>query len=192
MTETVEPNVVDVLEPKAQNYVVVLPDSELGEEIVFIQKPLTFFGKMEFFSVLGGAVDKAISEGLSVTDLFEVPEDRNINAESFKEADLFVKAVLKLVKDAPDLLLNLYSVILSVPRNQRDYVKDRLEADLSDEDGVAIFEHFIDQNWEVMGDFFKQKIVPLTSKISSKFQGSVSSKPSKATRQNTQRQSKKS
>lgn len=189
MTET-PVDAIDVLEPKAQEYEVTLPESYLGEEITLKQKPLSFFGKMEFFSVLGGAVDKAVNEGLSITDLFDVPEDRN--AEAFQEADLFVKAVLKLVKDAPDLLLNLYSVILAVPRGQRDYIKERLENDLSDEDGIAIFDHFIDQNWEVMADFFKEKILPLTSKIGQKFQGSESSKRSKATQPRTPRQSKKS
>jgi len=192
MTETsVEPSTIDILEPKAQNYEVVLPESELGPELTLVQKPLSFFGKMEFFSVLGGAVDKALNEGLSIGDLFEVPEDRT-NVDSFAEADLFVKAVLKLVKDAPDLLLNLYSVILAVPRGQRDYIHERMESDLSDEDGVAIIEHFVDQNWDVMADFFKQKIRPLTSKIGDKLQGSESLKPSKATRQNTPKQSKKS
>jgi hypothetical protein len=136
MTETVEPEAIDVLEPTAQNYEVVLPESAAEEELTLYQKPLSFFGKMELFSVLGGAVDKALSEGLSISDLFDVPEDRN--AEAFQEADLFVKAVLKLVKDAPDLLLNLYNVILAVPRGQRDYISSRLEADLDDEQGVAI------------------------------------------------------
>jgi hypothetical protein len=190
MTESVEPEAIDVLESPAQNYEVVLPESEEGPELTLSQKPLSFFGKMELFSVLGGAVDKALNEGLSISDLFDVPEDRN--AESFQEADLFVKAVLKLVKDAPDLLLNLYNVILAVPRGQRDYISSRLEADLDDEQGIAILEHFVDQNWDVMKDFFKEKIMPLTSKIGAKFQESGSSKPSKATRQNTPRRSKKS
>jgi hypothetical protein len=190
MTESVEPEAIDVLESPAQNYEVTLPESEEGPELTLSQKPLSFFGKMELFSVLGGAVDKALNEGLSISDLFDVPEDRN--AESFQEADLFVKAVLKLVKDAPDLLLNLYNVILAVPRGQRDYISSRLEADLDDEQGIAILEHFVDQNWDVMKDFFKEKIMPLTSKIGAKFQESGSSKPSKATQQNTPRRSKKS
>lgn len=190
MTETVEVEPIDVLEPKAQNYIVILPESKLGEEITLIQKPLSFFGKMELFSVLGGAVDKAVNEGLSIVDLFEVPEDRGV--EAFQEADLFVKSVLKLVKDAPDLLLNLYSVILAVPRGQRDYIKERLESDLTDEQGIAILENFIDQNWDVMADFFKQKIAPLTSKIGQKLQGSGSSKHLKDTQQNTPKRSKKS
>lgn len=175
----IEPDVIDVLEPKIQNYVVTLPKSEDGEELIFVQKPLSFFGKMEFFSVLGGAVDKALNEGLSIGDLFDTPTEKNV--DSFREADLFVKAVLKLVKDAPDLLLNLYSVILAVPRTQREYVQYRMEESLSDEDGVAILEHFVDQNWDVMADFFKGKIMPLTSKIGNKIQKSESLKPSKAT-----------
>ena len=183
MTETSVEDPIDVLEPKAQNYAVVLKDG--NDEVTLIQKPLTFFGKMEFFSVLGGAVDRAMNEGLSLTDLFDVPEDRT-TVDSFKEADLFVKAVLKLVKDAPELLLDLYTVILSVPRGQREYVQSLLE-NIDDEQGIAILERFIDQNWEVMADFFTKKIAPLTSKISDKFQGSVSSKPSKATRQTTRK-----
>jgi hypothetical protein len=187
MTDKVETEVIDVLEPPAQNYEVVLKEGT-DEELRLVQKPLTFFGKMEFFSVMGKAVDKALNEGLSVSDLFDVPEDRqNLSAESFKEADLFVKAVMKLIKEAPELLGDMFAVILGVPRAQREYVKERLEEDLTDDQAFGILDHFVDQNWDMMTNFFKEKISPLTSKIGSKFQGSESSKPSKATRQSTRK-----
>ncbi len=192
MTEEVD--TADVLEPKSQNFEVVLaPGTDY--ELKLTQKPLSFFGKMELLSVLGGMVDKAISEGLSVGDLFDVPDrekNKPLDPNDFKEADLFVRAVLKLVQYAPETLLELYCVILGVPRGSRDYVQGRLEEDLTDDQGVAILNNFVDQNWDVMANFFKEKIAPLASKIGSKFQESTSSKPSKATQQSTRRQPKKS
>jgi hypothetical protein len=185
--KVVEP--IDALESNAQDYEVVLSENTT-EELRLIQKPLTFFGKMEFFSVMGKAVDRALSEGLSVGDLFDVPDRRPgepLDASAFKEADLFVKAVVKLVSDAPDIFLDMYCVILAVPRAQREYIKERLDEEMTDEQGIEVLNNFVDQNWDVMVNFFKEKINPLVSKVSQKFQPSESSKPSRATRRATQK-----
>lgn len=181
---------IEVLEPQAQDFEVVLGEGT-DEEIKLVQKPLSFFGKMEFFSVMGKAIDKAISQGLSVADLFDVPdrkEGQTLDPSSFKEADLFVKAVVKLVGEAPELLGNLYCVILGVPRGQREYITERLEEDLTDEQGVRILSNFVDQNWDLMTNFFKEQISPLISKIGGKInQESESSKPLNRSQRRTQK-----
>lgn len=180
----------EVLEPKASNYRVVLSEGN-SNELILIQKPLSFFGKIEFFSVMSSAIDKALSDGLSVSDLLDTPQRTSeLNEDSFKEADLFVKSLLKLVKYAPDLLFDLYVVFLGVPRGDRDYVIERLRDELTDEQGIGIINAFVDQNWDVLVSFFKEQILPLVSKISKKVAGqeSESSKPSKATPRTTPKQ----
>jgi hypothetical protein len=169
-----------------------------GEEHiqVYAQKPLSFFGKMELFSLLGSAVDKALKDGdVSVSDLFDRPQVRDlssISANEVKEADLFVKAVAKLVEFAPDFLKDLYCVILAIPKGEREYAKMLMEAPedeggLSDDEGIDILNTFIDQNWEAMVDFFGKKIMPLAQKVSSKAQDTASSKPSKVSARRTRK-----
>jgi hypothetical protein len=174
----------EILEPSAQ-----LRTIHLGVEPnvkTYVQKPLSFFGKMEIFSVLGGALDKAMSgdDGLSLNELLNGPGELggSVTAENFRDADTFVKAIGKLLQYAPDLFLDLYVVILAVPRGEREVVKEQMrhneeDGGLSDDDGFGILETFIDQNWDVMADFFGARIQPLIEKVSNKVQGSQQSKP---------------
>lgn len=194
MSDTAVADVVNDLEPEAQEKVLVLGQGR-PDELVFVQKPLTFFGKLRFFAVAGKAIEEAISDGVSISELLEVPEDEEgnklpLDARSFSEADTFVKAVSKLIQYAPDMVGDLYCVILAVPRGQTEYVKDRLEAELDDEQGIQVIETFIDQNWEPLVDFFSQRIAPLVSQVSQKVQDrdSAQSKPSRATRRSTRKQ----
>lgn len=188
----------DVLEPQVEHLHITLGQGE--ETFTLVQKPLSFFGKLEFFSIMGKAVEQAIDDGLSVGDLFDAPNQEDglpLSADSFKEADVFVKAIAQVVQHTPELLGDLYCVLLGVPRGQREYVKNVMErhqddGGLSDEQGIAIVETFVDQNWDVMVDFFSLKLSPLVAKVSKKLQGSESSKPSKPTRQRTRKQSQKS
>lgn len=187
MTEVKDP--IEVLEPSAQNLIIVLGKGT-ENEITFVQEPLSFFGKMEFFAVMGKAVENALSDGSTISDLLDVPDQRDgvIKANDLKDADVFVKAISKLVQYAPEFLGDLYCVILKVPRGEREYAKSRMEEELTDEQGFAVLNTFIDQNWEVMVDFFNGKILPLVNKVSGKFSESTSSKSSKRTRQSTQKQ----
>lgn len=162
---------LDSLEPPVTEYVVILKRGE-PDELTLVQKPLTFFGKIEFFSVVGKAVQKVLSEGGSLSELLEVPEyDASVPlASSAGDADVFIKALSRIIEEAPELLLDLYLVILAVPRGQREYVAMRLEDDLTDDQGVKILEVFVDQNWEVMVSFFSEKIRPLFNKVAAKVQ----------------------
>jgi len=175
-------------------------------EFEFVQKPLSFIGKLEFFSVMGKALDRAMAgpDGISIADLLEVPDrpTGGLSAEDLKDADTFVKGVTKLLVYAPEMIGDLYCVILQVPQGMRDAVKQVMAANeddggLSDEDGFAVIETFIDQNWEVLRDFFTQRIGRLVSKIkdqlpekekASKSGKRPSSKPSKSSAQNTESQ----
>jgi hypothetical protein len=166
-------------------------------EVSYTQKPLSFFGKLETFSVLGSALDKAMAgpDGITLSELFEGPSevDGELNAQNFRDADMFVKGVVKLLQFVPELLSDLYVIFLAVPKGERYVVKDMMErpsdeGGLSDEDGLGILDTFVDQNWDVMVDFFTSKVVPLYNKITTKAQGSQPSKPSKSTRRTTPKQ----
>jgi hypothetical protein len=143
----------------------------------FNQRPLSFFGKLDFFSVLGRALDRAMAgpTGISVADLLDVPDrpEGGVSKEDLKDADTFIRGISKLISYAPDIVGDLYCTILDVPRGERDVVKEimALQADaggLSDEDGTEILNVFFDQNWEVLRDFFTERIVPLLEKVGSK------------------------
>ena len=174
----------EVLEPAAQHREV-----HLGVEPnikTYVQRPLSFFGKMEIFAVLGGALDKAMSgpDGLSLNELINGPGElgESVTTENLRDADTFVKAISKLVQYAPELLLDLYVVVLAVPRGEREVVKVLLQepvenGGLTDDEGFGIIETFVDQNWDVMADFFGARIQPLIEKVSGKVQGSQPSKP---------------
>ncbi len=168
--EKVETPEVDVLEILAEKEVYY----ELGEgddKIVLVQKPLTFFGKIEFFSVVGKAVQRILIDGGSLSEILDTPDyDPSVPLQNqVTDADVFVKALAKIVEAAPELLSDLYLVILNVPKGQRDYYALRLE-ELSDDQGMQILDVFIDQNWEVMLSFFNEKMLPLFNKISKKVQ----------------------
>jgi hypothetical protein len=174
---------IETIEPSAQ-----WRDQKIGVEpnvFVYTQKPLSFFQKMEVFAVLGSALDKAISgpSGLNVEDLMGVRErGADLTERDYADAQVFLKAIARLVQYAPDLLADLYVILLSVPRQERVFVQSMMElpedeGGLSDEDGLQILETFVDQNWDVMVDFFKERITPLFQKISQKVQGSAPSKP---------------
>ncbi len=167
--KVVEPE-VDVLEILAEKEVYY----EIGEgddKIVLVQKPLTFFGKIEFFSVVGKAVQKILIDGGSLSEILDTPDfDPSAPIQNqVTDADVFVKALSKIVEAAPELLSDLYLVILNVPKGQREYYAIRLE-ELSDDQGMQILDVFIDQNWEVMLSFFNEKMLPLFNKISKKVQ----------------------
>lgn len=142
------------------------------DRIVLVQKPLSFFGKIEFFSVVGKAVQKILIDGGSLSELLDTPDfDPTVPlASSVSDADVFVKALSRIVEAAPELLKDLYLVILAVPKGQRDYYALRLE-ELTDEQGMQILDVFVDQNWEVLTSFFTEKMLPLYNKISQKVQG---------------------
>lgn len=191
-TEQPQDETVEILEPGAQERIVVIGEDPFTRH--FVQRPLSFFGKLEVFSVLGGAIEKAMSgpDGLTITELFDGPQalGETLSEQNFSDADTFVRAIAKLVQYAPDVLSDLYLVILAVPRGERELYRELMErpADeggLSDEDGFGVLETFVDQNWDMMLDFFNSRIVPLFNKINSKVQGSQPSKQSKSSRRTT-------
>ena len=181
MSATETEAAIEVLNPSAETY-----QEELGG-VTYTQKPLTFFGKVELFSVLAEAIERALSEGITLGEILDdIPDSANLSSSNFREADVFVKALAKILRVAPDLLTDIFAISLGVKRNARRDFYEALE-DIEDEQAVRILDHFIDQNWDAVMDFFKEQVRPLITNVSAKLQPSesTSSKPSKASRQRT-------
>lgn len=169
-----EGDVIDTLVPRVDPRTWSLSDGTQDRE--YIQRPLSFFGKMQFFSLVGEVIDKAVSgdEGLRISSLFEAPGGRDgfLSAADFRDADTFVQGVGKLLTYAPDFLEKSYCIWLGVPDHERKWAisvmrQPKDQGGFSDEEGIEIIEIFIDQNWESLEDFFRNKIVTLRDRVQS-------------------------
>ena len=176
--DTEKVDVVEILEPSAQIFTIVLA-AGTDRETVLYQKPLSFFRKIEFFSVLGEAIEKALAEGTTISEILDVPESApgTLTTGDLKEADMFVKAIARVVRFVPDLLEDVYCISLNVRRGEREEVKELLR-EMDDEQGMEILNNFVDQNWDAMMDFFSKQMSQLLEKVSQKVQSrSMSLKP---------------
>lgn len=174
-------DVIDTIQPKSKPRTWVFKqigkNGELIDSEEFIQRPMSFMGKMRFFGLLGEVIDKSISgeedkAGIRLSSLFEIPGSRgqSLSASDFREADMFVQGVGKILQYAPDFLEKSYCIWLGVPDHLEDWAIDVMnqpldEGGLSDDDGFEIIEIFIDQNWESLEDFFRNKIAELRDRI---------------------------
>jgi len=180
-------DVVDLLRPKAEPREWKLGKGEYSR--AFVQRPLSFIAKMQWFSLIGEVLDKAMSgdDRLSINNLFDAPSTGRggrLTVEDFRDADTFVQAVGKLLVHAPDFLTKSYCIWLSVPDYERDYVKQLMElppeeGGLTDEQGVQIIETFIDQNYEALDSFFRDKLAGLAARITARQKERAESRQSK-------------
>lgn len=171
-TEVIEEDAVDILDPPMLEYTFVLGEDG-GDPLTFSQKPLGFMGKIKLFSVLSKTVNKVLEQNVSITELLDGPgsDSLPLSGDSMKEADQFIKTLTKVLEYAPEALEDIFCVILNVPNSQQEYVKARLDEELTDEQGFAVLNTFVDQNWEILHDFFTGKGMNLFKKITGKFQG---------------------
>jgi hypothetical protein len=176
---------LNVLRPKAEARA-----WEFGPENVrrtYIQKPLSFIAKMQWFALVGEVLDRALSgpNAMSLNSLFEAPAARGgLSMESFRDADTFIQAVGKLMSVAPDFLVNSYCIWLNVPDYEREVVKQIMElppdeGGLSDEQGIEIIEIFIDQNYEALDRFFQERLPALRDRLTDRAKQSGESRQSK-------------
>ena len=163
-----------------------------GFDRTYVQKPLSFFGKTEFVRLISHAIDNAMKgeDGLSITKLMGVTSMQELTS-----ADIFVRALVRLAENTPDLLKDVYMISLNVPRHERDIVSQIFDmpaeedgtGGLSDEDGIAIMNTFVEQNAKALMGFFRDempKVVERTQKLLGA-QTQASSKPSKRSARNT-------
>ena len=189
--ETVDA-VIETLDPKYISREWKVTDHYGGEvlERTYVQRPLSFMGKLEFFSLLGRTLQSALQEegadalaGLVVTAQSATAPSGGING-----MDDAVALMTRLAQYVPEFVLDSCVIALRVPKGEREWVKSVWETDLSDDDGMEMVEIFIEQNAEALRDFFVQRVPKLGQRISQKMNLaglSPSSTPSKPTRRTT-------
>lgn len=173
--EEEEEDVLDILQPKAEPKTWVIGTGDY--ERTYVQKPLSFIAKMQWFSLVGEVLDRALSgpDGMRLGNLFSGPGGQEFAPQDFREADTFVQAVGKLLAVAPDFLVNSYCIWLNVPDYERGVVAEimQLPADeggLSDEQGMEIIEVFIDQNYEALDSFFRESLGKLQRRVQARME----------------------
>lgn len=156
-----EPDVLEVLEPSAEPREVTLDWAE--HKRTYHQKPLAYFRKMEFFSLLGRTIDAAMEgeDGLRVNTLLgSVPT----SVSDIGDLDSFLNLVAKVASYAPDFLKESYILWLDVPKSERAWARDALDT-IDDNEGEAILNTFIDQNWESLESFFGDRANRVAKRI---------------------------
>jgi hypothetical protein len=168
-TEEVDP--IEVLEPEMAEYTFTLGENG-PDPMTFTQKPLSFMGKMKLFSVLSSTLKKVMENDVSISDLLDAPASDSLplSGDASDEANTFLKTLLAVAEYAPERMGDVFCVILAVPGGQTEYVKEKFDTELTDEQAFSILNTFVDQNWDVLYDFFTGKGLSLFKKISQKFQ----------------------
>lgn len=172
-------DVLDVLQPRAEQKTWRIGPE--GMQQTYVQKPLSFIGKMQWFSLVGEVLDNAMGgdNPLTVGNLLSGPGSMSrggaVSASDFRDADTFVHAVGKLVRYAPNFLLDSFCIWLNVPAHEREMVKHLMdqppeEGGLSDDDGLEIIERFIDQNYDAIDSFFRDKLGLLQRRVSARME----------------------
>lgn len=162
----------------------------------YVQQPLSFFGKLEFGKLVGGALKEVVGgeDGVSVDDVFGLS---GATAQDMSNADFMLRAIMQLSVHVPDLLKDIFMLSLNVPKYEQpiiDVILDQPHDDktgfggLSDEDGIAILNTFVAQNAKAIADFFRVQVPALVKSVQESIgnaQTPASSKPSKRSARTT-------
>lgn len=161
-----EEDVLHILEPRSEHRPCVLVYA--GASRSYVQKPLTYFRKMEFFGLVGATIDKAMEgdDGLTVNALFGTTPTSvgDLTSADFGDLDSFMALVSKVAHYAPDFLKNCYVIWLDVPKAERAWAAEALDY-IDDDEGQEIIETFVDQNWEALERFFTERLPALGRRV---------------------------
>lgn len=166
-----EEDVIDVLRPKAKSVEWTIGKGEYERK--YVQRPLSFIQKMQWFALVGEVLDKAMGgeNALTVSNLLSGPQVRGgLSVNDFRDADTFVHAIGKLLVYAPDFLQRSYAIWLGVPDFEQEIAAQIMalppeEGGLTDEQGLEIVEVFIDQNYEALDRFFRERLGQLQKRV---------------------------
>lgn len=166
----------------------------------YTQRPLSFFGKLEFTKITARGIKKLADAGSSIGDITGANVTSVEDLREQNSIDVLVNMLTSLAMEAPDLLMEIYMISLNIPSYERQLVAEIWEkpvsedggGGLTDEDGLAIMNTFIDQNGKVLADFFRlelPKVVKNAQEAMGLGQTPESSKPSKRSARSTRKAS---
>jgi len=158
---------LDKIVPNKDNKTWVIGAGE--QEIKLVQKPLSYFAKIEWFGLLGDTLNRAAQYGgMNLSSIITSPERREnlLSMTDVQDAETFLQIILRLVGAAPEFLLESYCIWLGVPRGSRTYAKAIMmlpeeEGGFSDEAGLMVAQTFLDQNAEALRDFILKRVPTL-------------------------------
>jgi hypothetical protein len=143
-------------------------------ERTYVQKPLSYLAMMQFTSLLGRAIDTAMSgpEGLSVENLGDVMslqsstsilDSFSLTQSDFAGIDTFVRGFAKLAAYVPEIIAEAQCIWLRAPLRDRMalvelWAKPVDEGGLSCDDGEEMLRVFIDQNYEELENFLRKRL----------------------------------
>lgn len=156
-------------------------------ERIYMQKGLSWFGKLELYGLLGEAI-KIVLEGEnplgvgSIVDMARDPRkmvsdllgdmpgaadapDMEGDSDPELEAGKVLAAFAKVVAISPDLLKQAYCVVLAIPKTHRTWAVEWAFPNMDDEMGQDVLHTFVDQNWGVMEDFFARELPRIMKRI---------------------------
>lgn len=170
--------ITETLQPSAATALRTVTDGETTRE--YVQRPLSFMGKIQFFGLLAKAFRAAAAEDFTAEDALDAVGDGSL--------DSTMMVIARLVEVMPDFLPQAYCIALRVPEGERAWVCVVWEESLTDDEAFDILTMFLDQNGPAMRDFFTGRMPLLASKVKGMLNEpalSPSSKPSRRTRQST-------
>jgi hypothetical protein len=182
--------------PREQRIAFKNEEMQIEFDKTYIQKPLSFFGKLEFGKFVGTALKEVVGgeDGVSVDDIFGLS---GATAQDMSNADFMLRGIMQLSVHVPDLLKQIFMLSLNVPSYEQPVVELILDqphdeetglGGLSDEDGVAILNTFVAQNAKAIADFFRVQVPALVKSVQESIgnaQTPASSKPSKRSARTT-------
>lgn len=151
---------------------------------IYVQDKLPWMPRQQFFSLVARTFSQAIkSSGGNVGNMADVfggeggslvERGRRLTERDLTDASQFMALAFELIGYSADFLIDCYVILLSVPRNEREWARMRFsepwdpDADkwgLKDEHHEQIIQTFIDQNYEEIRRFFVETIPDLGRRI---------------------------
>jgi hypothetical protein len=161
-------------------------DGELHKNYeIYTQAPLGWMARGRFFALITAALAKAIkASGGNVGGMADVfgpdggsliDRGRALTQRDWNDASSFFALSMELVSYVPNLMSEMYCIILAVPVGDRKWFKEVMEQrwdpdigeyGLTDDDHREdLVERFIDQNYEELRRFFTDRLPRFAARI---------------------------
>jgi hypothetical protein len=149
------------LRPKAKTWHIPYA----GQELEYVQTPLSFFEKGEFFGIVMQTLDEALERGFDLEGIAKLFGPNVL--EDFRAGQLDVSQIsggfenlltlfTRVFALVPDKLPEAYTIMLGAPPERREQLAGILRTSLTDDIGFGILDTFIEQNADDIVDFGKR------------------------------------